>query len=251
MNAVERPTESTVVDGHDLFKTVLQLRGNARDAALEAMALGDDRAPFVTRWVTVSWRARLAEHHEVRVTAEVSPDYVAVGEDESYVRVPLRPRAAQRLADSLDCLLPTPRMVDAIYAAAPVKLAAHPMTVRDRSSTACILCHNALVTRDQAYTPTGVLVAGHKKDVVICKALARSPGRVAIYGWHGEEGHRIQPLSLVHSESYLDYSHGVRLVRRAGWIDGDAVDFADVLGNPTLAPALSGEGALRMTGYGR
>ncbi len=41
---------------------------------------------------------------------------------------------------------------------------------------------------------------------------------LAIYGWHRENGVAIQPLTIVHKDTYVDYSHGIRLVSRAVWI---------------------------------
>jgi hypothetical protein len=44
----------------------------------------------------------------------VLPDYLTIGTDESYVRMPMGPLAAQRIADSLHCILPTTYLVDRI-----------------------------------------------------------------------------------------------------------------------------------------
>jgi hypothetical protein len=64
----------------------------------------------------------------------------------------------------------------------------------------------------QAQVAGGVLLAGHKKDLVLTRKLATRPNRVAIYGWHQLSGEPIQPVSTVHVAEYADYSHGVRLI---------------------------------------
>ncbi|HCL31999.1 MAG TPA: hypothetical protein DIC52_26690 [Candidatus Latescibacteria bacterium] len=64
----------------------------------------------------------------------------------------------------------------------------------------------------QAQVAGGVLLAGHKKDLVLMRKLATRPNRVAIYGWHQLSGEPIQPVSTVHVAEYADYSHGVRLI---------------------------------------
>ena len=55
----------------------------------------------------------------------------------------------------------------------------------------------------------GELRAGHKKDVVITNLLSERPKRVAIYGWHFPSSEPIQPLTTVHVDWYVDYSHGI------------------------------------------
>ena len=40
------------------------------------------------------------------------------------------------------------------------------------------------------------------------------PNRVAIYGWHYLNGQPIQPTYAGHVDWYIDYSHGIRPVRR-------------------------------------
>lgn len=69
-------------------------------------------------------------------------------------------------------------------------------------------------------------------------------GRLAIYGWHYPTGQPIQPLSTVHGATYADYSHGLRLVSDLVWIDGRPRSIYDVLQDPSVAPVLSGEGAI-------
>ena len=57
-------------------------------------------------------------------------------------------------------------------------------------------------------------MGGTKKDIVISNKIIdpTRPGYVVIYGWHQLNGAAIQPLTNIHSGSYVDYSHGVRLM---------------------------------------
>ncbi|HUE77712.1 MAG TPA: hypothetical protein VMM83_07200, partial [Longimicrobiales bacterium] len=57
-----------------------------------------------------------------RVTFWAMPDYLSVGSDEDFFLVPLSPRTARRIAELVGGALPTPSMVDAIWAAARVRL---------------------------------------------------------------------------------------------------------------------------------
>ena len=58
----------------------------------------------------------------VKASYFVAPDYLAIGSDDDFFLTPLTPLTAQAIADRLDCVLPTPKMVDDIYANATVKL---------------------------------------------------------------------------------------------------------------------------------
>ena len=67
--------------------------------------------------------ATLPDGTQLAGTIEVMPDYLAVGSDDDFVRMPMTPQTAQQIADLFGCMLPTRKMVDAIDAAAEVRLA--------------------------------------------------------------------------------------------------------------------------------
>ena len=95
---------------------------------------------------------------------------------------------------------------------------------------------------------TGLLTAGHMKDLVISTRLWSQPGRVAIYGWHRAADAPIQPLSTVHGARYADYSHGVRLVSQRVFVNGEPRSLFDVLADRRLSRLLSDEGPLDRAG---
>lgn len=144
----------------------------------------------------------------------VAPDYFAVGSDEDYFLCPISPMTAKIIGDRIDCALPSPPLVDAIWAAAAVKLTPEPIAPSAEMTTIPVFVkHNELVRRERERfsEPLGALVAGDKKDVV----SSDIPGKVAIYGWHRLDGTPIQPLYFGHDQRWVDYSHGVRFVHRA------------------------------------
>jgi hypothetical protein len=184
----------------------------------------------------------------------VTPDYLAIGSDEDYFLCPMTPLTAQRIADSIDCVLPTPRMVDAIYAAAELKLTPLPISPSPAMTSVSIFAqHNAMVRTQRVGRlmthPLGTLVAGHKKDVVISKRLTNAPGKVAIYGWHKLDGKPIQPLYTGHTNSWVDYSQCVRLVRSTLLANDKPNTVAGVLNDPRLASLLSDEGVISSSSY--
>ncbi len=180
-------------------------------------------------------------------TFYATPDYLAIGSDDDYLLMPMSPNTAQRIADALHCSLPTPKMVNQIYAAAEVRLAPAPIPPTPAMTTVPVfLKHNDMVRTQRAEQlkahPLGALVAGHQKDVVITAKLATAPGKVAIYGWHQTNGVPIQPLYLKHTASWVDYSQCIRLVRQQMTVNGATRTVAEVLADPPLAGLLSDEG---------
>jgi len=166
---------------------------------------------------------------------------------QDYMGAPANAEQAQALADSYGALLPTRKLVDAIWAAADLKLAPQPIpngTALPADQAA--MQHQAMIEQQKAGRG-GRLIAGHKKDIVLTHKLV--PGKVAIYGWHQLNGKPIQPLFLGHSSSYRDYSQGVRLVAPTMLVDGVERPVADVLTDPTLAGLLSDEGHFDFVRY--
>ncbi len=168
------------------------------------------------------------------------PDYLSIGTNDDWARVPLTPQTAQLIANRYNCFLPTRKMVNDIYQQATIKLEPVPM-VAFRDSTVTMWQHH-LAIEEQKKERSG-LIAGIKKDVVISSKL-RANGkndRVAIYGWHKMNGQPIQPLYTGHVNWYVDYSHGIRLVYQTIWVNGKAMHYKDVLNTPSLKSLLCDE----------
>lgn len=224
------------------------LSASAREAAIGEALLAGNTPPSLRGFVDVTL-SKTIDGVSHQAVVRVSPDYLSIGTDEDFVRIPMFPATAQRVADAQNCVLPTRRIVDAIYAAAEVKLAPRPMTDGRRGSNDFYGRHQKLVEEKRAGRPLGSLTAGHKKDIVLSPRLRTRRDRVAIYGWHELDGDPIQPLSTVHSARYVDYSHGVRLVSRQMVVDGVARDITEVLRDPKLSALLSDEGPVSTARY--
>ena len=179
---------------------------------------------------------------------EVMPDYLAVGGDDDFVRFPLTPQAAQKIADALGCVLPTRKMVDAIDAAAEVRLEPRPLTENREAATTFLQHHELIETQRQGHE-LGQLVTGVKKDVVLSPRIFERPSRVAIYGWRKLNGEPIQPLTVVHHNRYVDYSHGTRLVNRTMIVDGQPADVLQLLEDPARCSIVSDEGPMNPPRY--
>ena len=188
------------------------------------------------------------ETHKYKVEMWVLPDYLAVGNDQDFVRMPMGPLAAQRVADSLYCSLPTTFLSDRIDEVSEGRIEIFPFRpVGDRNMKP--LCfedsNNAInaLMRSKGLK-FGQFVSGLKKDVVLTTRLENEPDyyrHVAIYGWFHPDGHPQQPLFIRHGNFYSDYSHGIRLIYRTIKIDGKEYDLRAVLEDPFLFRLVSKE----------
>jgi hypothetical protein len=239
------PRPASAPGGAEFARSIADLPLKEREARIQAEILDGNVPPFLRTLVPVT-----VTNGTDKATYHVTPDYLAVGSDQEPFLVPLTPYTAQRIADRLDCVLPTPKMVDDIYIKAEVKRTPAPIPPSPAMTTVPVfLRHSELVLASPREKPLGALVAGHKKDVVIANRLFATPGRVAIYGWHKPDGTPIQPLYTGHTASWADYSHGIRLIRRRMTVNGAPRTVEEVLADPRLAPLLSNEGVMRRTRY--
>jgi len=239
---------ASAVTGFEFARRVASLSLAEREREIVREVKAGNVPDFLRRLVPVETHLEAAGRTNT-ATFFVAPDYLAIGSDEDYLLMPMTPQTAQGLAEALDCSLPTPRMVDAIYAAAEVKLPPDPIPPSPAMTTVAVFSnHNAIVCAQRAAAlalhPLGTLTAGHKKDVVLSARLASAPGKVAIYGWHRTNGVPIQPLYLGHAASWVDYSQCIRLVQQRMFVNGRSTTVAAVLADPALAPLLSYEGTI-------
>src|SRR5262249_22948018 len=202
----------------------------------------------------------------------VTPDVLSIGSESDAVRIPMDPVTAQRAADLFDCLLPTARMVEQIYQAAPTKLAfiygGYARTARAhlQDASSSYLDHSRKIDAQLRRPPT-ILTAGHKKELVISTGSDRPRSNketgethpapmLAFYGAYTAQGAPIQaptggdgrPMrgypAFAHEPSFVDYSHGVRLVWPTMKVDGTERRVADVLRDRNLAPLIAAEGPI-------
>jgi hypothetical protein len=113
--------------------------------------------------------------------------------------------------------------------------------------------HSQMVTKQRQGAleehALGDLTGGDKKDVVLMPALKDLPGKVAIYGWHRADGTPIQPLYTGHTDAWVDYSHGIRLISQKAIIDGVPRRLADALADPEMSPLFAADGPIAQPRY--
>ncbi|HEV7783117.1 MAG TPA: hypothetical protein VGO58_17700 [Chitinophagaceae bacterium] len=227
--------------GNEFYHQAFAMKWQARDSLVVKEALAGNIPAFLKKFEPVSVSVTdSVTGKKINATYYVSPDYLSIGTDEDWARVNITPNAAQKIADSLHCFLPTRKMVDDIYKAATIKLEPVPMyAFRDSTPT---MWHHHLIVEGQRKGRKG-LIAGIGKDVVISGKISRDnrPDRVAIYGWHKMDGQPIQPLYTGHINWWVDYSQGIRLVYRKIKVDNKWMDYVEVLKDPRLQKLLCDE----------
>jgi N-acetyl-anhydromuramyl-L-alanine amidase AmpD len=118
---------------------------------------------------------------------------------------------AVAMAKAAGAELPTPALVDAIWQAAPIKIAPRPQAFKKWTADEMDGpdAHAKQEAHVDASQRPGVLDAGGWKNVI-----KMPDGRVGLYGWHMSNGKPIQPPYFGHAMAWRDYSQGCRLVRR-------------------------------------
>ena len=234
--------------GSQFAESISMLDGPQRERAVLRELLAGNLPSFLRRLAPVELTERTDDGRPLSTTIFVMPDYLAIGSDADFLRIPMNLETAIAIAARFSFVLPTRKMVDAIYTQSAFHFVPAPLTAGPQMrSTDYYRTHNEMIEKQAQIRgiPLGPLVSGHKKDVVVTNLLARNEGRIAIYGWHRPNGSPIQPLSIVHGACYADYSHGIRFVSAMAIEDGVFQSVRDLLQDSRLANALSDEGAIR------
>jgi len=238
------PRPADAPSGSAFLKQIEALSPREREAAILRELGRGNVPPFLRNFVPI--HVQIARHS---ATYFVMPDYLSVGDDQDFFRLPMTPMTAQALADSFGCTLITRKISDDVYQQAPLRLTPLPLTENRESAQTFYEHHRAIETeRLRAGKPLGTLIAGIKKDVVLSNRLLEKPHRVAIYGWHQSDGRPIQPLSIVHADGYMDYSHGVRLLSRLVIVDDRFMTVDELLRDEARCALLSDEGPIQIPG---
>lgn len=245
----EIPARGTqALTGSAFIASVASLSRDDREAAIRGELFAGNIPAFLRMLRTVEATMVGADSTRRTVAYEVMPDYLAIGTDDDFVRMPMNPYTAQAFCDAFGFVLPTSKMVNDIWTAAPVHVEPRPL-IQDRDAPLTFLQHHRIIEEQLAGRGRGALVAGIKKDVVVTNKLLERPNRVAIYGWHYLNGQPIQPVYAGHVDWYVDYSHGIRPVRRWMVVDGMRRSFEAILSDSTRRYLLSDEGALAVLRY--
>lgn len=242
-------------NGTQIIATLTPLSLTAREDTIFSQIISGNVPDFLRNLSEVTTVTNISGTNHT-VNFYVIPDYLALGCDSDYFLCPMTPLLAQRISDYIGYTLPTRKMVNDIWQAATVKMTPQSIPPSAQMTTVPVFAkHDSMVWAQRqpliSAHPLGELVAGDKKDVVISNQIYGNPapGRVAIYGWHYQNGTPIQPLYVGHEETYADYSHGIRLVKNEILVDGCMTTVQNILQSSTLNTLLSDEGVISVPRY--
>jgi len=241
-----RPTQA--LTGSQFAEYVSKMDPQQREQAIQSEILGGNLPSFLRKLIPVQLKHVLANGRTLIATVFVMPDYLAIGSDKDFLRIPMNLYTATAIVARFGFVLPTQKIVDAIYDQSSYHFQPQPLPPGPQMrSTEYYRIHNRMIEEQSLARaiPVGDLVSGDKKDVVITNLLARRPDRIAIYGWHRSTGDPIQPLSTVHGARYADYSHGIRLISDVAVLNGELRSIYTILQDSSMAKVLSDEGPIR------
>ena len=242
--------DANALSGTEIIQTITNLGQEEREEFIFDEIIKGNIPNFLRNMIEVSSRTSVNEAFKY-ISYYVLPDYLALGSNEDYFLCPMTPILGQKIADELNCFLPTRKMVDQIWEASTVKMEPQPIPPSDKMITIPVFKqHNSEVWMQRQkviITDTlGSLVSGNKKDVIISNLIYSSPEprRVIIYGWHYRTGKNIQPVYAGHNENYVDYSHGIRLIQSKVFVDDVEMLASEVLKSNEINGLLSDEGKI-------
>ncbi|NTW36472.1 MAG: hypothetical protein HGB17_10130, partial [Syntrophobacteraceae bacterium] len=241
------PRPWAALTGSEFARSILRMDGTQREQAILDQCLAGKIPDFLRRLRPIFLSHQFENGKSFTAALSAMPDYLAIGSDRDFLRIPMNLYTAMEIAKRYGFFLPTRKIVDAIFSQSAFRLSPQPMPPGPRMrSTAYYLEHNQRIRKQRLALGfrLGELVAGHKKDVVMTSRLVPEKGKIAIYGWHRPSGVPIQPLSTIHNAFYADYSHGIRLVSEIILINDEPRSLYDVLEDPRLASVVSDEGAM-------
>jgi hypothetical protein len=223
------PFPQNPITGTEFAKQIWDVNGQFREDRI-CQALLDGHVPA---WLRTPVELDLNEHVQILVL----PDVLCIGTSDDYLYIPAWPATYQKVANAWNACLITQKLSDLIWSKA-THLAPNPLPPSVRmSSTEYYVMHSRVQQKqygDVSGIGKGDFVAGHKKDVVVTPSLLTHPKNVAIYGWHQSNGIPIQGGSKhvvqvdAHSNTYVDYSHGCRLLCNTVYIDNEPIDISQV-----------------------
>ena len=236
------------VPGSILAIQMEKLSAEEREVFVEECIKSGIYPDFMDELVRIDVQVKDDEGRVVKGYYYVAPDYLSIGTDSDFIRMPIQPTTAQRIANARGCFLSTRKICNDVYNAAIIRLEPHPLT-KDRDSLYTFIEHNGIIEKQRkGYLG---LIAGHKKDVILTHRLYEYPknDRVALYGWHKPDGNPIQPIYVGHVDWYVDYSHGIRLVKDTIYVEGKPMHYVDVMKHPVYSKLICDEDACDYYAY--
>ena len=168
-----------------------------------------------------------SSERECQATYYVMSDYMAIGSDSDFVRMPLTPKSAMEICDVVHCQLITEKISDDVYSASNCRIEPHPLT-SDRDQASAFVIHNKAIADAIPVKAESPLVVGIKKDLVLTNRLKEkttssrdlwlAPPRRSRYPaalcWTCRLVCRLQPWVAIDERSHADRRGSLESSRR-------------------------------------
>ncbi|HEX7357627.1 MAG TPA: hypothetical protein VF270_07980, partial [Ignavibacteriaceae bacterium] len=115
-----RPLEA--ITGTQFIEKIMNMTFDQREKEIYYQLFIGNIPDFLRNLVTINSNFFDAEGKNHLCTYQVMPDYLAIGSNEDFCRIPMGPLTAQKIADLYGTILPTSKLVDDIYKHSEVKL---------------------------------------------------------------------------------------------------------------------------------
>lgn len=243
------PKSSTVCTGSEFIKNNMKSSIVDREKNILSQFIDGNIPNFLRNFASIN-----VTDGKNNITYSVTTDYLSIGTDQDYVRMPMNPLTAQLIADKYDCTLPTRKIVDDIWKQSVIKLNPLPWGPpydATMMSTERYSIHNTRIQNQLKDKDITALISGQKKDVVLTNLFSPNnpKKRLALYGWIQSNGKAIQPMPGSHEDTYADYSHGIRLIANDVVVNNSMMRIQDVFKDPVLCNLISDEGILNFLRY--
>ena len=185
------------------------------------------------------WTTIVSNYQGRRAEIQVTKDALTI----LGVRFNVTAEGAQRIADQLHAILPTPRILQLIWEQADVRL--FPCTLpadQEMASTVRMIEHSRCV--DERIAGRKGLIVNVGKHWVLTNHITEKRNLAANYGWFMKGQRPIQTLGTRHDTAHTDYSQVLRLVKPTISVDGREVDIRRIGRSPELWGLVSDEGPL-------
>jgi hypothetical protein len=176
------PRAAGAIGGSEFARRTSGLTSADRDRAVVAELERGNMPSFLGQLTPVTLTTRASTGQAVAATIWVTPDYMAIGSDDDFLYVPLTYYSATAIADRFGAVLPTARMVDAIYEQSahhltPAPLPAGPGRVSPTST--CRSTSGGSTEQRSGSAPWEAHLRVLRKDLVLSNRLYQFPNRVA------------------------------------------------------------------------
>src|SRR5687768_7827381 len=96
------------VTGTEFYKQAFPMKWQQRDSFVLKEVLSGNIPAFLKKFTRIETEITdSSASRKIKAEYFVAPDYLSIGSNEDWARINITPRAAQKIADSLGCFLPT------------------------------------------------------------------------------------------------------------------------------------------------